>query len=186
MRIEREEYKLTKRERGMEKDEKGMIKSVKKELEKFYAMLIKKEIFNVPIKSGNQTINLDQCIMVLIRYVDALIRNKISIRQEMQVLNNVKTYWQVAKHGIGMITNQIMLSNDKKTRKTMKNLMNLTNKTGNLFSGIAKELMQEEKITKTKLQLVKEQYNLIMQEEGGVKAQADTKHLNSVTQGAFK
>ena len=111
-------------------------------------------------------ITLSQCIFVLIQYIDGLIANKVSISQEVQMFGNIKLYWLAARSGIAGIVGEGTFSKDRKFRGAAKKANRFMKDIGKLFQELAQELVEEDKLSKAKIAMIKRQYALVMQEEG--------------------
>mgnify|MGYP001574582212 FL=1 len=164
--IEKRELKITRTEEELERFEKRQLKLIKAELQNLYSGITKRQLPNNQIKSGNQMITLDQCIMVLMQYVDGLIANKVSISQEVQMFGNIKLYWSAARSGMAGIISEAAFSQDKKFKKAAGGVNKFMKDIGKLFAGLAKELNEEDELSRAKIDMIKRQYALVMQEEG--------------------
>ena len=164
--IETREWKITRTEEQLERFEKSQLKLIKAELDDLHSKLTKGKLPNNQIKSGNQIITLDQCIMVLKQYVDGLIANKVSISQEVQMFGNIKIYWSAARSGMAGIVSEAAFSNDNKFKKAAKRVNQFMKDIGKLFAGLAKELVEEDELSRVKIGMIKEQFALAMREEG--------------------
>lgn len=164
--IERRELKITRTQEQLERYEKSQLKLIKGELQDLYNKITKKKLPDTQIKSGNQTITLGQCIMVLMQYVDGLIANKVSISQEVQMFGNIKIYWSAARSGMAGIVSEAAFSQDKKFKNAAKRVNKFMRDIGKLFAGLAQELVEEDELSRAKINMIKKQYALAMQEEG--------------------
>lgn len=173
-----EGMKITRTERQMERDEKNKLTLVKGELQSLYSDITKGKIPNNQIRNGSQIITLDQCILGLIRYIEGLIRNKVSISQEIQMFGYIKFYWSLARSGMAGIVSQGMLSNNKENSRAAGKVNKFMKDIGKLLGNVAQELLEEEEFSREKIALVRRQYALIMQEEGARTQAAAPRQVN--------
>ncbi len=178
-RIEKNERRITRTEEGMEKDERNMLKLIKNDLASFNKRIMDNKIPNIEIKIGNQFASLSQCIFVLLQYIDTLIKDKLSIKQELLMVGNINTYWRVVEEGMRILMSQLLRSNNKNRGKLIKQITSLTGQVTELFNKFAKEVRVEESVSRWKLKLVSEQYKLIMREEGTSTTPAAPQQVNS-------
>lgn len=164
--IETRERSITQTEEQLERYEKNQLKAIKAMLQDLHGKIAKGKLPNNQIKIGNQMITLDQCIMVLMQYVSGLIANKVSISQEVQMFGNIKMYWSAARSGMVRILSEAAFSKDKKVINAAGRVNKYMKDIGNLFARLAKELVEEDELSRAKINMIREQYNLIMQEEG--------------------
>lgn len=164
--IEKSELSITRTEEQLERYEKKQFNLIKGELQDLHSKIIKGKLPNYGIKSGNQVITLDQCIMVLMQYVEGLIKNKVSISQEIQMFGNIKLYWSAARSGMAGIVSAAMFSKDNKLKNAAKRVNEFMRDIGKLFAELAKELTEEDELSGAKIAMIKRQYALVMQEEG--------------------
>ena len=164
--IERQDLKLTKKQLKMERDEKKKLKEVMTKLLEVEKLVKEGVIPNTQSQMGNQRITLEQCLITLLRSIDGLVRNKVSIRSEMTILNNFKSYWIVTRNCLGMAISQLSLSRNSGINKIAGKINDHIHQIGRLFNEISQDLVIEERISEEKMRDVFRQYNLIMQEEG--------------------
>ena len=170
--IERRELRITRSEEQLERFEKKQLNLIKGELKNLNYDITKGKLPNNQIKSGNQIITLDQCIMVLMQYVNGLITNKVSISQEVQMLGNIKIYWTAARSGMAGIVSEAAFSQDKNFKKAAERVNKFMRDIGKLFAELAKELVEEDELSRAKITMIKKQYALAMQQEGARTAAA--------------
>jgi len=169
--IERKEENLTEKELSMERKEKKIIKKIVKNLLDIHKNLQK--IGNTTqIQIGGESIYLNQAVMVLINFLLKLINTNISIRKEEATITNLRNYWNIARQGLmnhlSEGTKPIGEELPYRYATTKADVVQINS----LFEELGVILRMEEEISEQKLRLVKQEYELIVQEGRGVKLAA--------------
>ena len=163
--VERQEESLTEKELSMERKEKKIIKNIVKNLLDIHKNLQK--IGNITrIQIGGESIYLEQAVIVLINYLEKLIKSNTPIKREEAILNNIRSYWNIARQGLmnhlGEGTKPIGEELPYRYATTKADVSQINS----LFEELGVTLRMEEEISEQKLRLVKEEYQLIQKEEG--------------------
>lgn len=139
--------KITENEEKLEKKENEQLDIIYLELGKIQKKLsgTKKPIM-IPI--GNTELDVAQAVGALKRAIYKLISTKISIKREEATLASIKMYWQATQQGLST------------------EMIDEVNEISKAFKKLKVELKKEDEMTETKLELIKEAYNLAMKEEG--------------------
>ncbi len=164
--LERGELKITRTEEQLEKFERKQLNAIKAELKDLHSKITRNKLPNTKIQNGRQIVTLDQCIAVLMQYVDGMIANKISISQEVEVFRNLKIYWSAARSGMAGIVSEAIYSENNQFKKAARRVNKFMIDIGNLLAELSKELVEEEKMSQKKWYMIGEQVRLAMQEKG--------------------
>lgn len=147
---------LTQKQKSMEKGEEKIIKDIIKGLKYILSDLPLIGMSNTQIQVGNQIVNANQSLLVLITNLERLVKTNTSIQQEESIVSNMRNYWAIVRRGL--------LAARAVDRQVAR--------IDSLFRQLGIELRMEEQITREKLRLVQEEYGLIMQEGGGMRRAA--------------
>ena len=144
--IENEEEKLTKKRISMERSEKKIIKNIIEML-----LDIRRNLKSTSqIKVGKEEIYVEQAVIVLANSLQKLINTGDSIRKEETTLNNMRAYWSITRQGLLSIS---------AIRMDVVEI-------NSLFEELGIELRLEEEVSEQMIRLVREEYQLVVQEEG--------------------
>ncbi|MBI2558819.1 hypothetical protein HYW20_05835 [Candidatus Woesearchaeota archaeon] len=163
--IEKKEEDLTEKELSMESKERKIIKKIIRKLLDIHKNLQK--IGNTTqIQIGGESIYLIQAVIVLINYLEKLIKSNIPIKREEAILSNIRNYWSVARQGLiehlSEGTKPIGEELPYRYAATKADVAEINL----LFEELGGTLRLEEEISEQKLKFVKQQYQLIVEEEG--------------------
>jgi len=142
------EIALTEQEKKDDRKKLSMEGKILRQLKKIRNELSPAEL-SIQIKNGGQVVTIDKALLVLTLNMHRMIHTNASIKADEKTLKNFVDYWRVVRHGLM----------GQKIREGV-------NRVDLLFKDMGIILYKEEKISQRKIELVKEQYSLIMQEEG--------------------
>ena len=152
---EKKALMLTKKQMSMEKGEEEIIKDIINGLKHIHSDLPLIGMSNTQIQVGNQIVNANQSIFVLITNLKRLVKTNTSIQQEESIVSNMRNYWAIVRRcllGAG-VDGQVA-------------------RIDSLFRQLGVELRMEEEITADKLRLVQDEARIAMQEAGGMRRAA--------------
>lgn len=150
---EKKSIALTKKQERIAKEENKLIKKIIKKLEKILRDLQKGTLTPNPIRKDRKNkkeITVEQALIVLIFYLKRLTKTNVSIKQEEATLSKMRTYWFLVRGGL--------------LDTTMKR--GVVNEVNSLFVKLGVELKLEEKLTKEKINLMNDEYELLKKEKG--------------------
>jgi len=117
------------------------------------------------IRLDKRVVTIEQAFLVLSVNVQKFIHTDTSLENQVETLHRIVIFWRVLRHGLLRL-------------ETQKDI----NKVDLLFKELGMILDDEEKLSKKKMKLVKQEYALIMEEEKGTKKDQQTpKNMEPVT-----